>query len=129
MFKPATALNYLVTAVFFAKFYGIEISVSWIVSLVFCSSVLAMATPPIPGGAMTSYTVLFTQLGIPAEALAVALACYTLFDFIDTGFNQLSLPFCLLNLAAKFGLVDRDILTGKAKKKTTAGARHDIRRA
>ncbi|MDO4983658.1 MAG: cation:dicarboxylase symporter family transporter [Eubacteriales bacterium] len=126
MFKPATALNYLVTAVFFAKYYSIDISASWVVSLVFCSSVLAMATPPIPGGAMTSYAVLFAQLRIPSEALAVALACYTLFDFIDTGFNQLSLPFCLLNLAAKFGLVDRDILTGKAKKKTTAGARHDI---
>lgn len=122
MFKPATALNYLVTAVFFAKFYGIEISVSWIVSLVFCSSVLAMATPPIPGGAVASYTVLFTQLGIPSEALAVALACYTLFDFIDTGFNQLSLPFCLLNLAAKFGMVDRSVLTGQAKMKKTVEA-------
>ena len=126
MHKPATALNFVVSAVFFADYYNIGISAFWIATLLFCSSLLAATTPPIPGGAMTAYAVLFTQMGIPAEAIAVALACNTLFDFVQTGFNQLSLPFCLLDLAAKFGLVDRDILTGKAKKKTTAGARHDI---
>ncbi|MDO4816335.1 MAG: cation:dicarboxylase symporter family transporter [Bacillota bacterium] len=78
--------------------------------------ILAVATPPIPGGAMASYTVLLTQLGIPIEALAVALACDAVFDFIDTGIDQFLLPYILLNQAGKLGLVDRETLLSRKTK-------------
>ncbi len=109
-FKPVTALNFLSASLFFAEVYQVPISVSWIVALLFSAAILALATPPIPGGALTAYTVLFTQLGIPAEALAIVLACDTIFDFVDTGFDQFLLPCALLNQAKKFGLVNQKIL-------------------
>ena len=31
------------------------------------AGLLAIAAPPVPGGSLTCYTVLLTQLGIPAE--------------------------------------------------------------
>lgn len=109
-FKPTTALYYVVVSMFFAEMYGIDVSVGWMFILLFSSVVLSFATPPIPGGALASYTVLFTQLGIPAEALAIALSCDVLIDFICTGCDQLALPLALLNEAARFGMVDSDIL-------------------
>ena len=112
--KPATAINYVTAALFFASFYHVEISATWIVMLIFSVGILAIATPPIPGGAMTAYTVLFTQLGIPAQAIAVALACDALFDFIDTGFDQFTLPLVMLPQANKLGMVDKNILRSKA---------------
>lgn len=115
--KPSTAINYVVAALFFAYNYNIEISASWLIMLIFSVGILAVSTPPIPGGSMTTYTVLFAQLGIPAEAIALALACDALFDFIDTGFDQFTLPLTILPQAGKLGMVDRKILTDKAKSK------------
>lgn len=109
-FKPTTALNYLAVTLFFAESYGVEVSAAWLVVMILTVTVLALATPPIPGGALTAYTVLFAQLGIPVEALAVALACDTIFDFVDTGFDQFLLPFALLNQASRLGMVDREVL-------------------
>lgn len=110
-FKPTTSLNYITMAVFFAKLYGIEISVQWFVIMLFTACILAIATPPIPGGAASSYTVLFSQLGIPPEAIAIALACDAIFDFVATGNDQFLAPMQLLNQASKLGLVNRKILT------------------
>lgn len=112
-FKPSTAVNYVIVSMFFAEMFGVSVSVSWILITVITSFVLAIATPPIPGGAMTAYTVLFAQLGIPPAALAIALACDALFDFVLTGSDQFQLPMALLNEAQGLGLVDVDILKSK----------------
>lgn len=109
-YKLNTALNYLLQSLFFAEIYNVSISASWIVIMIISCVILAVATPPIPGGSMATYAVLFAQLGIPVEALGIALACDTVFDFIVTGFDQFSISFVLLNQARKLGLVDRDIL-------------------
>lgn len=116
--KPTTAVNYMIVSLFFAELYGINVSVSWIVVMMITVCILAIATPPIPGGAMTSYTVLLAQLGIPVEALAVALACDAIFDFIDTGSDQFILPFILLNQAGKMGMVDRNVLRSAKVKRS-----------
>lgn len=112
-FKPTTALSFTIIPLFFAETYGISISPTWLILLFFSAGILGLATPPIPGGALTAYTVLFTQLGIPAEALAIALACDTLIDFISTGGDQYLIPFALINQAKKLGLVDTDVLKSK----------------
>lgn len=114
--KPTTSLNYLLVSVFFAEMYAVSISPSWIFLLLITCGVLALATPPIPGGGMTAYTVLFAQLGIPAEAIAIALACDMLFDFVSTGFDQFSIPIELLNSASRLGLVNRETLCRQEEK-------------
>lgn len=57
----------------------------------------------------TNYTVLLAQLGIPAEALAIALACDAVFDFIVTGFDQYMLPMALLNKANYFNMANPNV--------------------
>lgn len=80
------------------------------------SVILSVATQPIPNGGMASYAVLFAQLGIPMDALAIALACETVFDFVITGFDQFNIPLILLNQAGRLGLVDREkLLKNKIK--------------
>ncbi len=113
IFKPGTAINYLAISLFCCGAYDVQISASWFATLVFTVAILAIATPPIPGGAITAYTVMFAQLGIPVEALAIAIACDTLADFISTGSDQFLIPLELLNQAKKLGMVDREILTKK----------------
>lgn len=109
-FKPATALSYLVISLSFAEIYKVSISPAWFIMMLLTSIILSLATPPIPGGAITAYTVLLTQLSIPSTALAIVLACDTIFDFINTGCDQFLLPFAIINQSGKLGMLNNDML-------------------
>ena len=97
---------------FFADKYGVHCSVTWIAIAVFISAVVAIATPPIPGGGTVAYSILFLQLGIPKEALAIALALDVLADFLITAFDVLVLPMTLIQIASKLGMIDIEIVRG-----------------
>ena len=57
-----------------------------------------------------AYSIIFAQMGIPAEAMAVALALDIITDFLITAFEMLLLPMSLINLGTSLGMVDREIL-------------------
>ena len=107
VFKPSSALSYIATVLIFTEIYGVEVSVSWFITLFVSVFFLSIATPPIPGGAMTTYVIMFLQFGIPQDALAIALACDALFDFLATGMDQFLMPIILMNSVSRIGLVDR----------------------
>ena len=113
MYKPTTAIGFLGFALFFAEMYQVQCSLGWLLMAFIITTILAVATPPIPGGALTAYTIIFMMLDIPNEALAIALAIDVLVDFIDTGFDQFVLPFVLVNQASRIGRINLDILREK----------------
>ena len=53
---------------------------------------------------------LFAQLGIPAEALALALAVDVLADFYVTAFEQVCLLNTLANVSSELDMIDLDTL-------------------
>lgn len=116
-FKPATAICYVAAATFFSQANNVQISLTWLLMLVCSACILAVATPPIPGGSLTAYTVLFAQLGIPTQAIAIALACDTLVDFVTTSVDEFALPLVILPRASKLGMVDTAILKSKTNIK------------
>ena len=65
-----------------AEYYGVTISIHWVITGVLTAGLLAIATPPVPGGSLTCYTVLLAQLGIPAQAVALAIAGNVILDFL-----------------------------------------------
>ena len=113
MHKPITAAYNLLIIFFFAARYDVSCSVGWICVAVFISSIISIATPPIPGGGAIAYSILFTQMGIPSEALAVALALDIITDFIITSFEMLVLPLSLINVAAGLGMINEDVLRSR----------------
>jgi len=115
MCKTATVIYYMTMSFFFCKIYGVEGSISWIIMAIIVSGLLAVATPPIPGGGVVAYTVLFSQLGIPEEALAVALSIDIIFDFVRTAVNMYNLPLILLNISSRVGMQDTAILRKEKK--------------
>ncbi len=110
MFKPTTALYYLMISFYFAGVYQISCNVSWFIIAIFLSIVISMATPPIPGGSTAAYTMLFLQLGIPAEALSITLAVDILFDFFMTAGDMFIIPLCLLDFSAGTANLDFEVL-------------------
>ena len=95
---------------------------SGIVALV--SVLLAMAAPPVPGGSLTCYTVLLTQLGIPEEAIGLAIAGNVILGFFMTACGVSCLQSELVLVANKLGMLDRDCLARREAKGQPAADTH-----
>lgn len=76
-----TAIEFAVLLIYSVQFYHIAISYIWIITGVVTVFFLAIATPPVPGAVLGCFTMLFLQMGIPQEAVAVALAFDVILDF------------------------------------------------
>lgn len=110
MCKPCTAINNILLVFFFASRFDVECSAGWIISAVIVSFMLAIAMPPIPGGATIMYSMLYTQMGIPQEALAITLAIDAVSDFVITSTAMPTLQLVLVNVASKLGMIDEKTL-------------------
>lgn len=110
MHRPVLAIYYLLVVFFFAGEYAVACDIVWLVMAVFVASILAIAAPPVPGGGAVVYTMLFAQMGIPAEALAIALAVDAIIDFFITAFEQVCQLNTLVNVSAELNMIDLDVL-------------------
>jgi Na+/H+-dicarboxylate symporter len=114
IFPPGIAIYFTLICIYTAEVYNVECSLTWFVMAIFTGCLLAIAAPPIPGGTLTCYTIMFSQLGLPEEALVVALALDILFDFIATGMNVFCLQMELLLQAKKMGRLNEKTLKSAA---------------
>ena len=110
IYKPSVGLLFFSAAVCMAEYYGITISAGWLATAVFVSAILSLATPPIPGSAIASFSVLFAQLGIPTEAIAVVMALNIILDFLETPTDAFGGQCMLLLSANRFGMIDKETL-------------------
>ena len=127
IFKPGASVGFFVLALGLAEFYGVPMSASWVVTGVLTSGLLAIAAPPVPGGSLTCYTVLLTQLGIPAEAVGLAVAGNVILDFFMTSCGISCLQSELMLSADKLGMLDRERLTRETAGKTRRIRRLDMK--
>lgn len=110
IFKTGAAMGFFILALGLAEFYGVAMSLPWVVTGVLTSGLLAIAAPPVPGGSLTSYTVLLAQLGIPDGAIGLAVAGNVLLDFFMTSCGISCLQSELMLSANKLGMLDRERL-------------------
>ena len=106
LYKPATAVNFVAAVLYFAHVYDVKISLAWMISAIFVISILTIALPPIPGGALACYTIMLAHLTIPQGALELILILDVFFDFLATGFGMVYLQCELLLQAQKMRLID-----------------------
>ena len=94
----------------FAESFGIPITVPWLVISVITNVLLCFAVPPVPGGALMGFTIAFTQLGIPMEAMGIAVAITALLDFPATACNVSGWQLTLIEVADSLNLLDKETL-------------------
>ncbi|HJJ35752.1 MAG TPA: dicarboxylate/amino acid:cation symporter [Methanocorpusculum sp.] len=108
--RPGHAVTFFCVCLFMANYFGITITISWIVIAIISSGLLALAVPPVPGGGIACYSILFLQLGLPVEAIGIAVVLEILLDFISTALNMVAVPVDLVHVADKLEMVDHDVL-------------------
>ena len=110
VYMPIAAVEYLALSMILAHSFDVVITPMWVITAIIVCGILAIATPPIPGGALSIFTVLFIQLNIPSEALALAIGIDLLVDYLVTAGDISCLQSELLLSADKMDLLDRRIL-------------------
>ena len=108
--KPTTAAYNLIIVMYFASVYHVQCTPAWLFTALFLCIVVSVSAPPIPGGGTAAYTILFKQLGIPDEALAVALTLDIITDFLITALDTFNLQMALINISSKMNLIDKNTL-------------------
>lgn len=110
MFKTGGAIGFFVLALGLAEYYGVAMPLVWVVTGALTAGLLAIAAPPVPGGSLTCYTVLLAQLGIPAEAIGLAVAGNVILDFFMTSCGISCLQSELMLTANKLGMLNLETL-------------------
>ena len=110
VFMPHAVNLFILVPLFAAQVYGVELSTGSLVLCVVNAVVLSAAAPPIPGGAISCYTLMFLQLGIPLEAISLAAAANVVLDFTATAGQLHDLLVQLTHGARRMGLLDQTAL-------------------
>lgn len=100
LYKPAAAALFWFAAISVAENSGIEVSEVWFITAAVMSVILSAASPPVAGGPTASFTILFSQLALPASNLAVILSLTSILDFAATASDVFSRQ-CVLAIISK----------------------------
>jgi len=113
IYMPSSVIYFTVLVCTFAELYQIAVGVPWLILAAVISTLITIAMPPIPGADILCYTVLFSALGIPAEAIILATTVGIVLDYLDTGTNVLLMILQITCDAQRLDCLDRKILLGK----------------
>ena len=114
LYKPGFVVGFFAMILCMAESYDVPITPLFLFMSVLTIGLLSMAVPPIPGGPLSVFTVMFAQLGIPAEAIALAVAINAILDFFMTAAGVACLQIQVTLAADGVGMLDKK----KLKKNT-----------
>ena len=110
IYMPAGTIAITLVTMYAAQAYSVADSPLWYVMAAFLTVALQAATPPVAGVGLLSYMVIITRLGIPLQALTVAMVADILFGFAVAAVDQAMLQLELVLEADRLKLLDRDVL-------------------
>lgn len=103
VFRPACTIVFFFSSIFMASFYNVEISAVWVITAILLSLILVAAVPNIPSVSVSVITLLFAQLGLPNEAVAMMIAINAPLQFLTVAVDTwcLSAECVLINKKQK----------------------------
>lgn len=110
LFKMSEFAMFIPIVLTFAENYGIAITPVWLVLAYITVWLISYAVPPVAGGAIMGFTIVFTQLGIPTEALGIAIALNAITDFPLTAMNVTGWQLTMIDVADSLGSLNKETL-------------------
>ncbi len=100
-----------VSALFMAKIFGVPVTPAMLMTLGLSVFVLSIGAPGVPGAALICMSILFPQIGVPADAVSLVMGLYALVGMILTCTNVTGDAAVTLILAKHEKLLDMDVYT------------------
>ena len=110
LFMPAYIAMLFGTEAGLAEACGIPITIPWLFVAFVTNLLVAFAVPPIPGGAALGFAVVFAQLGIPVEMMAIAIAINAISEFPATAIHASGWQLTLIDVADSLKMLDKETL-------------------
>ena len=114
-FMPISTIASIFLTLYAAECYGVAVSLVWMIMALFLAVTLGAAGPPTAGIGILTYTVMFSKLGIPTQALTLVLAGDILMGFVIYPVNQALLQLELVSEADKLDVLNHAILRKPAQ--------------
>jgi len=113
LYKPAGAIMLIVYGLSLCEIYDVAMAPEKLLVLFIISVVLSIAAPPIPGGALTIFSIIIAQMGVPTEAIALCVTMDVVVDFVTTGTSLFALDMELTECAGRLNMLSTDVLRSK----------------
>ena len=110
LFKMSEFAMFIPIVLTFAENYGIAITPVWLILAYITVWLISFAVPPVAGGAIMGFTIVFAQLGIPMEAMAIAIALNAITDFPLTAMNVTGWQLTMIDVADSLGALNKESL-------------------
>ena len=110
VYMPSGVTTFALPAGYLAEAYQIPVSPTWFLTAMILSAFLSVAVPPTPGAMLTCYGILLTQLGIPMDAMLLAVTLNVVLDFFMTAVDVLTLQLDLTSQAKILHMLDEETL-------------------
>lgn len=110
MYMPGSVCAFLLTAFYLAEAYQVQVDYAWFIMAAITCTMMAIALPPVPGAGIGCYSIMLTQLGIPAEGLVAAATLDVFFDFIAVAMDNTMLQLELVLQADAMELLNHELL-------------------
>ena len=82
-----TAIMQGVATVFIAQFYGIDLTLSALLTVVLTATLASIGTAAVPGVGLIMLTLVLDQVGLPVEGIALIIGVDRLLDMLRTAVN------------------------------------------
>ena len=110
IYMPVSTVSLMVSTLYAVQCYHMTISALWLLMAMILVVALQAASPPVSGVDSLAYAAIFTKLGIPFEALIMAIVCDTIFCFLSSAGNQFMLQLELIGEADRLNMMNREKL-------------------
>ncbi len=110
IYMPSGCIACVIITLYAAGAYGVSVSPVWMIIAVVLTAALIAATPPVAGIGLLTYTAIFAQLGIPRQALTMAMVADITLGFAVSAFNLAMLQLELVKESAKVDLLNQNVL-------------------
>ncbi|XME01759.1 dicarboxylate/amino acid:cation symporter [Lachnospiraceae bacterium C1.1] len=103
-----SCITLIITALYFARIYGLPVTANMLLSLFISIIVLSMGSPGVPGGNLVCLTLLVPQIGVPAEAISLIMGLYPVIGMMQTMANVTGDAVVTAVTANNVGMLDKE---------------------
>ena len=108
--KPISLIERMTALLCMAELFGVDISLSTLAAMVITSFAYAMSAPTVPGGGISSFTLMALQFGIPIEAVSIIISLDVIIDRITTSAQVAVGQLELIQVADRLNKLDSAVL-------------------